>query len=47
MFNAATDAEQLVSQAARMIRNAQQECEELYTEADDSPIGLAEREPEE
>jgi len=40
MFNAATDAEQLVSQAARMMRNAQLECEEMFTEADDTPIEL-------
>jgi len=40
MFNAATDAEQMVSQAARIIRNAQLECEEIYTEADYTPINL-------
>jgi hypothetical protein len=39
-FNALTDAEQLVSQAGRMMRAAQQECEEMYTEADDAPLEL-------
>ena len=46
MFNAVTDAEKLASQATRMLRNAQLECEEMYTEADDTPIKLADR-PEE
>jgi len=46
MFNAVTDAEQLVSQAAQMMRAAQLECEEMYTEADGTPITLANR-PEE
>ena len=41
MFNVVTDAEQLASQATRMLRNAQLECEEMYTEADDTPISLA------
>jgi len=41
MFNAVTDAEQLVSQAARMMRAAQLECEDMYTEADETPIVLA------
>jgi len=43
MFNAVTDAEQLVSQASRMMRAAQLEYEELYTEADEAPIVLADR----
>lgn len=46
MFNTVTDAEQLVSQAARMMRAAQQECEDLYAEAEDTPLTLADR-PEE
>jgi len=46
MFNAVTDAEQLVSQAARVMRAAQLECEETYTGADDTPIKLADK-PEE
>jgi len=46
MFNAVTDAEQLVSQAARIIRAAQLECEEMYTEADDTLVVLADK-PEE
>ncbi len=45
-FNALTDAELLVSQAGRMMRAAQQECEELYVEADDAPVKLADRHPE-
>jgi hypothetical protein len=47
LFNAATDAEILVAQAGRMIRTAQQECEEMYTEAGEMPIGLAGRKAEE
>ena len=35
MFNAVTDAEQLASQAARIMRSAQLECEEMYSDADD------------
>ena len=46
MFNAVTDAEQLVSRASRMMRAAQLECEEMYTEADETPIALVEK-PEE
>ncbi len=42
-FNALTDAEQLVSQAGRMMRAAQQECEEMFVEADDTPIELADK----
>ena len=45
-FNALTDAEQLVSQAGRMMRAAQQECEEMFVEADDAPVKLADRKPE-
>ena len=40
MFNAVTDAEQLASQATRMLRNAQLECEEICTEVDDTQISL-------
>jgi hypothetical protein len=46
MFNAATDAEILISQAGRMIRAAQEECEELFVESDDTPIDLADRKQE-
>ncbi len=46
-FNALTDSEQLVSQARRMMRAAQQECEEMFVEAGDAPIKLADRKPEE
>jgi len=46
MFNAVTDAEQLVSQAARVMRAAQLKCEETYTGADDTPIKLADKSEE-
>ena len=45
-FNALTDAELLVSQSGRMMRSAQQECEELFVEADDAPINLADHKPD-
>ena len=45
-FNAVTDAEQLVSQAVQMLRSAQLDCEEMYTDADETPIALADK-PEE
>jgi hypothetical protein len=41
LFNAATDVDILVAQAGRLIRTAQQECEEMYIEADDMPIEFA------
>jgi len=43
MFNAVTDAEQLASQATRILRGAQLECEEMYTDADDTPISLMDK----
>jgi hypothetical protein len=46
MFNAITDAEKLVSQAADLMRTAQQECEETYMDADDTPLRLTNK-PEE
>lgn len=46
MFNAVTDAEKLVSQAAYMMRTAQQECEETYMNADETPLRLTDK-PEE
>ena len=46
-FNALTDAEQLVSQAGRMMRAAQQECEDMFVEADDAPVQLADKKPKE
>ena len=46
MFNAVTDAEKLVSQAACMMRTVQQECEETYMDADDTPLRLTDK-PEE
>jgi len=47
MFNAATDAEKLISQAACMMRTAQQECEEIYMDADETPLRLTDKQPEE
>ena len=46
MFNAATDAEKLISQAAGLMRTAQQECEETYMDADETPPRLTDK-PEE
>jgi hypothetical protein len=46
MFNAATDAEKLISQAACIMRTAQQECEETYMNADETPLRLTDK-PEE
>ena len=46
MFNAVTDAEQLASRATRMLRNAQLECEEMYSDANDTPLTLVDK-PEE
>lgn len=46
MFNAVTDAEKLVSQAACMMRTVQQECEETYMDTDDTPLRLTDK-PEE
>ena len=39
-YNAMTDAERLVDKAASMLRAVQQECEEAYVVADDTPIAL-------
>lgn len=46
VFNAVTDAEALVSQAAHILRTVQQECEDIYTDADDTPLRLTDK-PEE
>ncbi len=43
MFNAVTDAEALISQASRIMRTAQQECEEIYVDADDTPLLLIDK----
>ena len=43
MFNAVTDAEKLVSQAAGLMRTAQQECEETYLDADETPLLLTDK----
>ena len=45
-YNAMTDAERLVDKAASMLRTAQQECEEIYADADDTPISLVNDEKE-
>ena len=48
MFNTVTDAEILIAQAGRMMRTAQQECEDMYAEADETPLTLADNpEPKE
>jgi hypothetical protein len=47
MFNAATDAEILMSQAVRVLRDAQVECEVMYVETRDPAIELVDRKPEE
>ena len=39
-YNAMTDAERMVDKAATMLRAAQQECEEIYAEAEDTLISL-------
>ena len=36
-YNAITDAERLVETAVATLRQAQQECEELYIETDNTP----------
>ena len=46
MFNAVTDAEKLISQAACMMRTVHQECEETYIDSDDAPLLLIDK-PEE
>ena len=39
-YNAMTDAERLVDKAAATLRAAQQECEEIYVDAEYTPIHL-------
>ena len=41
MYNSVTDAERLLQEATTKLRTAQQECEEMFVEADDTPIALA------
>ena len=36
-YNAITNAERLIESAAALLRIAQQECEEIYTETDNTP----------
>ena len=47
VFSAVTDAEALVSQAAHIMLTAQQECEEMYMDADDTPLRLMDKPEEE
>ena len=46
IFNAITNAEKLISQAVGLMRTAQQECEETYMDADETPLRLTDK-PEE
>ncbi len=39
-FNAITDAQQLIEQASALLKDAQQECEDLVIEADDTPVSI-------
>lgn len=39
-FNALTDADRLIRQASTIIQTVQQECEDIFIEADDTPIIL-------
>lgn len=43
MFNALTDAEKLLECANTILREAQQECEELYIQASDTLITFPEK----
>ena len=47
IFNAVTDAEELVSQATGLMPTAQQECEEMYMDADATPLRLMDKPEEE
>jgi len=40
IFNAATDAERIMEKAAIIMKAAQIECEEIYTETDETPLTL-------
>ena len=40
-YNAITYAERLVDKAATLLRTTQQECENIYVDADEEPISLA------
>lgn len=46
MFNAFTDAEKLLECANIILREAQQECEELYIQASDTSITFPEKSAE-
>ena len=45
-FNAITDAERLVSEASEILKKAQQTTEDLFVEADDTPIELLPKDDE-
>lgn len=47
MFNAATDAEKLISQAACMMRNRPAGGEEIYMDADETLLQSTDKQPEE
>jgi len=36
-YNAITDVERLIEEATTILRTAQQECEEIYIQTDDTP----------
>ena len=42
MFNAMTLAQSMIREAEVILQEAQQECEELFIRADDTPISLTE-----
>ena len=46
MYNAVTDAERQLQSVTDLLRTAQQDCEEMFMAADETPLGLADR-PEE
>lgn len=45
-FNAITDAERLIEQAATLLKATQLECESLYAESDNTPLSLVENKSE-
>lgn len=44
MFNTVTDAERQLQQVTTLLQTAQQECEEMFIGADDTPISLPKQE---
>lgn len=43
IFNAVTDAERQLEIVTDMLRTVQQECEEIFMQADETPIKLPDR----